>query len=174
MLQVWFLAVYFLMSSAVENRSAHMVVNEKQIIVEGNTSIGKFSCDYCITGMKDTLAIGNGGKIDFEIPVGKFSCGNFLLNRDFKKTLQAETYPKAWVRVKNISTDINDLKCDLDVNLAGKTFAFKDFKLGYNKETLKGTLKLQFEELGLETPKRFGGLIAVDQDLLLQIQLGVE
>ncbi|MFC4870336.1 hypothetical protein [Negadavirga shengliensis] len=174
MLQVWFLAVYFLMASSAENRNVHLVVHEKQIIVKGNTSIGTFSCDYCAKGIKDTLAIGNGGKMDFEIPVGKFSCGNFLLNRDFKKTLQAEVYPKAWVRVRNISPGIRGLRCDLDVNLAGKTFEFKDFELDYENEVLKGSLKLQFDQLGLEPPKRMGGLIAVDRELLLQIQLSTE
>src|SRR5690554_4211648 len=80
-----------------------LLIYEKEITVSGNTSLGKFDCSYYVNSRKDTLALNNpGGSFIFEIPVADFSCGNFILNNDFRKTIKAKEYPKAQVKVSNL------------------------------------------------------------------------
>ena len=152
----------------------HLVIKEKEITVSGNTSFGKFECTYYVNSIKDTLSFTNNFSPDqfhFEIPVGDFACGNFLLNKDFKKTIKAKDYPTAHVKVANLTRKNKHYTCDLYLELVGKKFHFKDFNLVQNGDRLWGNLTLDFELLDLVPPSRLGGLIKVDEELHLFMHL---
>ncbi|MDO9553044.1 MULTISPECIES: hypothetical protein [Rhodonellum] len=152
-----------------------LIVNEKTISVTGNTSLGGFTCDYCDKSIGDTLVI-NGvqknGDLIFDILVKEFSCGNFILNKDFRKTIKAEHYPYARIRVSNLKSRGMHYTCDLSVDLAGKKLEFKALALQNKNRELKADLILSFDQLELEAPKKMGGLIKVDESLALEIKLG--
>lgn len=155
-----------------------LIVNEKTISVSGQTSLGGFKCDYCDESYRDTLFIDSSRshsdqELVFEIPVQSFSCGNFLLNRDFRKTIKAEEYPKARIRVKNIRTKGSNYSCDLSVDLAGKKLEYKGLELKKDNGQLQSNLILSFEQLELSTPSKMGGLIKVEEELALEFRLGI-
>ena len=162
--------------------SSHFLINEREVVlnrkiisVSGQTSLGGFNCDYSKKDLKDTLFFepqSKKGDIVFDIPVQEFSCGNFLINKDFRKTIKADEYPKCRVRVANLKPGAKHYTCDLTVNLVGKRLHFPDFRLVRNTEGLKGNLMLSFEELELKAPQKLGGLVKVEEELKLQIFLG--
>lgn len=160
---------------SVSPQEKELVITQKTITVSGQTSIGSFNCSFNRNGMRDTLALNsqtNNSVLNFNIPVSEFACGNFLLNRDFRKSIKAEEFPKCNVRVANLRKNQQHYTCKLTVNIVGKTLVFDNFKLDNTKDGLEGKLSLSFTELALEAPKKMGGLIKVEEQLDLQIVLG--
>ena len=156
-------------------KEREVIVTKKVLTVSGQTSIGGFNCDYSKNGLKDTLFIDQSKSLKeliFDIPVHDFSCGNFLLNRDFRKTIKAEQFPSARVKVKNLKSNYGHYTCDLEVSLVGKNLSFPALVLKRTAEGVSGKLILSFEDLELETPQKMGGMIKVEEELHLEIQLG--
>lgn len=165
--------ILILMSPYKEERE--VIVTRKMITVSGQTSIGGFNCDYSRNGLKDTLYIDYSKKVKdliFEIPVQDFSCGNFLLNKDFRKTIKADQYPTAKVRVKDLKSSYGHYSCDMTVDIVGKKLYYNDLILKRTSEGLAANLVLSFEELELEAPKKLGGLVKVEEELHLEFKLG--
>ena len=151
-----------------------LVIMEKEIVVSGTTSIGDFVCSYYVNNTKDTLSMGGDASPNnflFEIPVAKFTCGNFLINNDFRKTIKAKEFPSALVKVSHLKKNNDHYTCDLFLEIAGKKMLFENFDLFDTGGQLCGDLVLSFEDLELDPPTKFGGLIKVDEHLYLSLAL---
>ncbi|MCH6233137.1 hypothetical protein [Cognataquiflexum rubidum] len=158
-----------------EKKEREVIVTKKMITVSGQTSIGGFSCDYSKAGLKDTLFIDFEGptkEMVFDIPVHDFSCGNFLLNRDFRNTVKSDKFPTAKVKVQNLKSNYGHYTCDLSVTLVGKKLDFPSLVLKRVSEGLRANLVLSFDDLDLEAPKKMGGMIKVEERLSLEFTLG--
>lgn len=165
-----------LILSSPSQEEGELVILHQKVQVRGNTSLGKFNCDYIKEGSFDTLKVNNpkaGQALSFQIPIRSFSCGNFILNSDFRSTLKADQYPFAEVKVNNFRQKSGKIYCHLFLDLAGKRLEFPDFILEKRKEGLAGNLILDFATLGLSPPKKLGGLIKVEDQLDLQLLLGM-
>lgn len=168
------LLALLLFSSGIQERK-ELVITQQKIQVSGYTSVGKFNCDFSRAGMADTLRINSTEVrkgLEFKIPVKSFSCGNFLLNSDFRSTLKAEDYPFAYVKVANFREKSGKIFCHLSLNLVGRKLEFPDLMLERNPKGLSGKLILNFDLLKLSPPSKFGGLVKVEDQLDLEIQLG--
>lgn len=153
-----------------------MVITHQKVNVSGYTSLGKFNCGFTRVGEKDTLNLnvpGTHSSLEFEIPISSFSCGNFLLNKDFRSTLKSSEYPFAQVEVKNLYEMRGGLFCHLTVNLVGKTLEFPEMELERREDNIAGKLVLNFDMLDLDPPNKFGGLVKVDDRLDLEFVLGI-
>jgi hypothetical protein len=173
MMRILLALILILLNPEIKERE--VIVTKKMITVSGQTSIGGFSCDYSKAGLKDTLFIDfedQKKEMVFDIPVRDFSCGNFLINRDFRNTIQSEKYPSARVKVRNIKSNYGHYTCDLSVTLVGKKLDFSSLVLKRVPEGLHANLILSFEELELEAPKKMGGLVKVEEKLTLDFTLG--
>lgn len=151
-----------------------LVIMEREIIVSGTTSIGDFICSYYVNHQQDTLLMDWGASPTdflFEIPVSEFSCGNFLINNDFRKTIKAKEFPSAQVKVSRLRKNNENYTCDLFLDIAGKKMRFEDFNLLNTGDQLWGDLVLSFEDLELVPPRKFGGLVKVDEHLHLSLAL---
>lgn len=156
-----------------------MVISEKKITVEGNTSLGEFSCNYGIEGKNDTLYLHTPTKehlYEFEIPTEDFQCGNFLLNRDYQKTLKAKKYPTITVKVEHLNMiDPNSMHGELTLTIAGKTQTIDavrfDKFIEENKEMLQAAIHVNMSAFDLEPPKKLGGLIKTDDSMLVSVAL---
>ncbi|EON77104.1 hypothetical protein ADIS_2414 [Lunatimonas lonarensis] len=171
----WFFIGTFLLLSSTPIEEL-FVIKEKEIRVKGVTSIGRFECAYGSEKLSDTLFTGNIPKskhLDFVIPVDRFGCGNFLLNRDFRATIKAEEFPTCKVTVRSLTRKRNMFVSDLDVNLAGKQLFLDDVVFRHETNKLIGEVDLSFEMLDLVPPKKLGGLIQVEDKLSLQIIMGM-
>lgn len=152
-----------------------LVIHEKKISVKGKTSIGGFTCRYSDKNVRDTLFVDFSSRMPdlvFDIVVDDFGCGNFVLNRDFKRTLKHKEFPKARVRVGNITTNNGKYFCDLSVTIVGKKLDFRELELSRTEGGVTAAIDLGFSTLGLEPPRKMGGLVTVDEELNLEIFLG--
>lgn len=168
------LCLLFLLAFNFGPGKERLVIQEKEIIVSGNTTMGKFNCAYKGRGLKDTLSFVNNQSEDaflFHIDVTEFGCGNPVLNNDFRKTIKAKEFPQARVIVTTLKRVKEGYQCDLHLEIAGKRLFFEDFLLRSQDGKLTGRLDLHFDSLGLVPPRKFGGLIKVDEILSMTLSL---
>ncbi len=151
------------------------VIQHKEIIVKGNTSLGSFECSYDNKQLGDTLIFENefsdNNRLDFVIPVRDFGCGNFILNSDFRKTLKAEEYPTCKVTVHSLVRNKRQIYGNISIKMAGNEMDLSKVIFSQLEDKLQGKIQLSFKELALEAPHRMGGLVRVEEILDLEINL---
>lgn len=157
--------------------SNFLIVQEKKITIVGNTSLGRFSCDYKISEINDTLFINKNSKsYNIQIPVENFNCGNFLLNKDFQRTLRSNEYPQINVKVHNISIKPGgNIKGSLEIGLINKIkkIQYVTFeRCNVEKpELISLDLTINVSDFNLTPPKRLGGLIKVEESMDIFIEM---
>lgn len=171
----WFfiLAIFIMANAPVAEQ---FVIKQKEIKVKGLTSLGKFECSYGNENLGDTLYTGEipkSKRIQFVIEVDEFGCGNFLLNRDFKSTIKASEHPTCRVTVNSLNRQRQHFLSTIEVNLAGKFLSLEDVIFTQKNKELTGEISLSFDQLDLVAPKKMGGLIQVNDNLVLEIILGI-
>jgi hypothetical protein len=153
------------------------VISEKRVSVKGKTSLGGFTCRYSEKDLNESLVMNARNELpdlDLKIIVKDFGCGNFVLNKDFRKTIKAEEYPVATVKVTHWKKTQGKNYCNMFVTLAGKDLEFKNLELVPAKGGVKANVDIQFSELGLSPPSKMGGLVKVDEELKLEIFLAFQ
>lgn len=174
-MQVFILMIILFFASYTQEKN-ELVITDQRIQVSGYTSLGKFNCDFSRVGMTDTLKLNSTGDLKtlvFKIPVKSFSCGNFLLNNDFRSTLKANEYPNALVTVSNFRLKSGKVYCSLILDLVGQKLEFPDLLLEKNSNGMSANLILNFDMLNLSPPSKFGGLVKVENQLDLELYLGM-
>ncbi|MFC6997954.1 hypothetical protein [Rufibacter roseus] len=154
----------------------YLVVRGKRISVQAMTSVGAINCSYENTRQADTLflnrLVGKNERLVMELPVKEFGCGNPLLNRDFHRTLKAETYPEIQVAVLEMKQEGQRMKGAILVQLAGKKQVYRNVNFCRKPgQRLSATLCLLFSDFDLTMPKKFGGLVKVDEELKVTVDL---
>ncbi len=175
-----FTLVFTLLASAALTQPA-LVLQGQRVAVSGETSVGGFRCEFKRETTNDPVSIQGGldtgaALLDMKIPVKDFGCGNFLLNRDFQKTLQQAQFPYISVKVLSLRRLGNETyQGHIELTIVGRTLSLSqvDFRRVVENRgpVLKAELTLDMTELGLEPPKRFGGLIRVDHKLGVIVDL---
>ncbi|AEL27511.1 hypothetical protein [Cyclobacterium marinum] len=152
-----------------------LVIDQTEIIVKGRTTIGSFECSYESQDKRDTLLFdldsSEFSTLDFNIPISDFGCGNFLLNRDFMKTLKADVFPNCLVSVSKLRRGPNKLYGDIYLQMAGKDHLLKEVAFHHLNDKFQGILNLSMEELGLNASSRLGGLVKIEESIDLTINL---
>lgn len=165
----------FALSNYVPNidKEKYFLLDSEKFTVKGSSSVGKFDCDYKLK-TRDTLFLNENG-LSYELPVKGFRCGNFLLNRDFRKTLKHKEYPEVSFRLANAKkTEENEYNYDLYLNIAGKKKTISDLVLTKDNTDLKGKIELKFDDFDLIPPQKLGGAIKVKNDIELSIVLEIK
>lgn len=165
--------ILLIVFSGFSNSEAYIVVQTKQFTVKGTTSVGDFECHY-FPSVKDTLALQSHSKhhkLCFDIPVKDFGCGNFMLTRDFRKTVKEKQYPYAKVEVMNVRKKGNAFSCDLFIMLAGKQKVYKDIPLKKDQNQLLGETILLFRDFDLSPPRKLGGIIKVKDEIEVALKM---
>lgn len=162
-----------------ESRS-ELVIKGQRVVVNGQTSLGGFKCTLKRESKSDTIEVkggsGNGAPLlHLEIPIKEFGCGNFLLNRDFQKTLREEEFPVITVHINELVQVGDELLGDLELGVVGKVVVLEKvvFRQVSDKHGPKLTtdLQLNMADLELKPPRRLGGLITVDEQLGIAVDL---
>ena len=152
-----------------------IIILKQAFTIEGATSVGSFTCTYELA-QRDTLHTNNqqgDTSVKYSIPSDAFGCHNFLLNRDFKKTIKAKEFKEVKVEICKLRKKDNHYLCDLKLRLAGKEKVYEDTSLKNTTDGLSGFLVVQFSEFALTPPKRMGGLVKVKEDIKISINLTV-
>lgn len=160
--------------------TSYLIIQGQRVTVSGQTSVGGFRCTLEIETEATKIALQGGSEsgtalLNLTLPVKQFSCGNFLLNRDFQKTLKMEQYPHIRVEVLRLQANGNHFSGTLDLTVAGTKkkltpirFLHQTFK---KNKVLRSQVTLNLSEFGLTPPSRFGGWIRVDEELIIEVDL---
>src|SRR5690554_6558690 len=166
----YLILVSLLFSGFTPNINEFVLINTKTFSVKGSTSIGSFDCDYNLS-TKDTLFLNQKKGLSYKLPVKEFGCGNFLLTRDFRKTLKEKEYPWVYITLSDVKKTGNTFQYNLELNLAGKKKTYSNLKLNPEKGGLKGGVDLKFSDFDLKPPQKLGGAIKVKEDVSISILL---
>jgi len=165
-----FLIMVMVLTGFAPNKSNYLLLNSKKFTVEGSTSIGNFTCDYDIKA-KDTLFLNKKSALIYKLPIKEFACGNFMLNRDFRKTLKENKHPEVTIVFSDIRVNGANYLYTLHLDLAGKKKTFQNLVLIRQGRNYKGTLELQFSDFNLVAPQKLGGAIKIKEEIQLSILL---
>ena len=156
--------------------------------VNGSTNINKFGCLIANYNKADTLTFykqNTGGPIKISgrlaLDVEAFDCHNSMMTKDLRKTLKYKEFPRLIIRFVNLSRypDVNDkgntVIGEVTIELAGITKSFQvDYKFttnGSNELTLVGTRQVNFSDFNLIPPRKLGGMIKTNNELLVEFDL---
>ena len=120
--------------------------------------------------------------VEISILVEGFRCGNKRMDRDLKKALQAERFPTihfAFLQAENVAAAVGDdpqrLRTEGDLTIAGVTrrveFVVHGHRLADGRMRARGDTVVQMTDYGLKPPKRFFGLVRVQDQLAVRFDL---
>lgn len=181
MIQILNIALLFLFLLQIDPvGKANLVIQGQRVVVSGQTSVGGFKCVFENESTGETVVVQGGSQngatlLLLSIPVKEFGCGNFFLNRDFQKTLKVSEHPMIVVDVLQLVFSRKEYYGRIDLTIAGKRKSLDNVLFRYHTDPknnmLRADIKLKMSEWGLTPPSRFGGLITVDEDLLIVVDL---
>lgn len=173
-----FICIMFMGLIPLPEDSAESIIVVKQAFtIEGSTSVGDFSCTYELD-QRDTVKIYSlpteSTSVAYTIPSSSFECYNFLLNRDFKKTIKAKEHKEIKVKLSGFRKKGNYYLCNLELQLAGKDKLYEDTLLKILGKELTGSLVVKFPDFDLTPPKKLGGLVKVKEDIKISVALTMQ
>lgn len=153
------------------------------LFIKGTSNVNKFTCDYTksIEPKKFTLSfkdLENGWLIEnaqLQLESSSFDCGGRRINRDFKELVKSSEFPSIQIEVCEITPSKSNLQTKIEVSIAGVKKSLPVFvNLEEGEETTyTSILKLNIEDFNLETPTKMMGLIKVDEEISIHINLKI-
>ena len=167
---------------------AWVVEKNSTLLIEGSSNINQFACDvrrylHCDTLTFDTDA--KGKRLHFKcrtvhIDVSEIDCHHKFITADLRKTLRHQQYPFMKIHFVSIDDPFSiqvgqPLKGIVEIELAGNTrrmeMAFAVKGQSGRLFHLSGSKSLVFSDFKLEPPKKLAGLIRINEDLKVTVQL---
>jgi hypothetical protein len=170
------LTVWMLLFPGQVAKEAYLVVRGARITVQATTSLGAIHCSYSCSRQGDMLYLNRQlvqrERLVLSLPVKDFGCGNLLLSRDFQRTLKSRDYPMVRVEVQELVQEGQQLQGRLRLQLAGKTKILRGVRFCRQAgQRLSTKLCLSFSEFELATPQKLGGLVKVEEELQVTVEL---
>ena len=146
--------------------------SQNNVVVNGKTNVNTFKCFNANFSQQSNTYSFKKNQLPFlQLEVNNFDCGNKIMTKDMKTTLQASKYPKMFVKflsfVKVSNTQYN---AKIEVKLTDKTRYYETpfYPAGSN---LVGKEYVKFSDFGLKAPTKMGGMIVVEDQLTLVLTL---
>ncbi|HYF02818.1 MAG TPA: hypothetical protein VEC36_05545 [Patescibacteria group bacterium] len=164
-----------------------VVRSESQITIQGSTNIGSYSCSLeKVYSQEPLIYTQTNDNLQFRrnrlvLPVKEFECNNFLIDKDFQELLKAKEYNNIFVEMLELEnpesihgkvsgkvkiTIMNSEKVYM-IPFQAKHSVSKDF-------SLTGKVNLVFSDFNLVPPKRFGGMIKIDETIAVNFNLKMQ
>lgn len=163
------------------------ITDNSHINILGKTNVNKFKCNYYgeVSGKEINTTIYRDGKsilinnATLQITVNYFDCGIKQMTSDFKELLQQDKYPFIQLQVLSISPKkISDLSSNYTASIALTIAGVEnclEVPLNITQENdmsiCKGRMKINIEDFELTPPTKFIGLVKVDREIELDLQL---
>lgn len=167
-----------------ERETRILVVPGSRVVISGSSNINKFNCQYEVPGLevpihlvyRESLDEIHFKNADLRLESDCFDCGGNAINRDFKELLQTDKYP--WIKLRLLYVDppraeLKKVGVGLEITLAGvrKTYTTELEAEQVGDIRVHGTLALKLTDFGLEPPKKVLGLIKVDDQVVVNLDL---
>ena len=172
--------------------TAWLVESDSRLTISGKSNFGGINCDnekvkkadtilICRTPVGDSFAC----KGRFYLNVVDFSCHNYFYTYNLRKTLKMDQYPHMSVRLVRLDRALplqEGAYCRansvVEITLAGVTRQFEvpvEFSQQTNGESwLKGSRMFRLQDFNLKSPVKYGGLIKVKNEFVVQFQLSMK
>ncbi|TDQ11438.1 YceI family protein [Pedobacter metabolipauper] len=161
---------------------------ECSLKVNGSTNINKFSCVIPNYVKPDTLILSRDNASDavrisgtMILDIQSFDCHNAIMTKDLRKTLKSEQYPKLSIKFISLTryplntAGETEVKGAVTIELAGVSKRFDvDYKCipdGAKNITLIGTKQVNFSDFNITPPRKLGGMIKTNNQLLVEFIL---
>lgn len=187
------LIVFLLSTSFVSNKKTTantkwIIAKHSSLSVNGTTNVGKFSCTIEEYTKTDTVVIAQdrSNKIilngAINIKVSNFSCSNFMMTRELRKTLKADQFPHLKVKflslkeLDNLNQNINKVCGNVEITIAGVSKRYEityQLQLEKNTMTLIGVQPIHFSDFNLVPPKKVGHLVRANDKLSVIFNLNL-
>jgi hypothetical protein len=181
-----FFALAFTNKDASFKSTTVVITSESSVVVNGTTNVNSFKCNYNIDKFKNPIPIFyhlENDKMVFNKTVlvldsNSFDCGGNAINKDFKKILKADAYPQISLFLKQIinGDNKNTVNALVDLEIAGVK---KPFKIPVvidsdNHISVKGKINISLKDFNIEAPKKFLGLVIVNNNIDIDFKLVVK
>ncbi|RZJ79403.1 MAG: YceI family protein [Flavobacterium sp.] len=185
--------VFIISTSFVGDRNTSfntkwIISEHSNLSVNGTTNVGKFSCKINEYAKTDTVVIAQDrsdkiiltGAVNIEVL--NFSCSNFMMTRELRKTLKADQFPHLIVKflslkeIANPNQKVSTVCGNVEITIAGVS---KRFEISYqlniekNKMTLVGVQPIHFSDFKLTPPKKVGHLVRANDKLSVIFNLNL-
>ncbi|MDD7884426.1 YceI family protein [Flavivirga sp. 57AJ16] len=180
-----FMVLAFTNGDATLKSTSVIISSESSLLVRGTTNVNIFTCEFNINKFKNPIQViyhVEGNKIIFDetaliLDNDSFDCGGKAINNDFQKILKSNKYPHISLLLNEITHFDNelDVRASIDIEIAGTTKNHKiPVKIKKNNGMLiTGDLVVSLTDYNLEAPKKFFGLISVNDEIKIYFQLAV-
>jgi len=170
--------------SAIKNTSI-IISPESSLLVRGTTNVNTFTCLFDIEKLKNPIPVVyhmENGKMQFNktaliLDNVCFDCGGKAINNDFQKLLKSDKNPQILLFLKELSNVENkeDTHAVIEIQMAGitKTYRIPVKIKKNNKLLITGDLALNLSDYNIVPPKKFLGMITVDDKIEIFFQLAV-
>ncbi|HUW05275.1 MAG TPA: YceI family protein [Williamwhitmania sp.] len=185
-------AVFWLfnINSTTEARLQYHIVEPSRLTIAGSSNVNNFECTSS-SNFNDGSAIivshENGRSLQFSnasinLKIKSFDCKNNLLNRDFYRTLNADTNPTIRIELQQIETSstatsgkwnkfkskvtitLNKVSKDINLDLSGCQYQVGDYHVC-------GSTELHMSDFGIKPPTTMLGLIQVENKITIDFDL---
>ena len=183
--------ISILIAFAFTNRDSNIkstsviLTSESSLLVRGTTNVNTFSCAFNINKFKNPIQVTykiEDAKMVFNktaliLENNCFDCGGKAINSDFQSILKSDKYPQITLLLKEINNfETSNVQALIDIQIAGVTNTYKvTIKFKKNKSMLiTGDLSLSLTEFNIQSPKKFLGLVTVNDKIDIYFQLAVK
>ncbi len=184
--------VFALITLAFTNKEAVVkstmvtIGEESALQVKGKTNVNTFTCHYDVNQFKNPIPVRyalQNGKMVFsetklQLKTNNFDCGGKAINKDFREILKADQYPHINLylkEIKNVKSNTN-VEVLVDIEIAGvkKDYIIPVSFKNNNQFYIKGQVGVCLTDFYIETPKKFFGLISIENEIEIDFNLLVQ
>ena len=162
-----------------------VIERNSTLAIDGSSNINKFTCDIREYVKTDTLRSVNDlarRKFIFQnshlsVDIKRFDCHHKYITSDFRKMLKSDDYPQLVIRFISLDEFHKDgiVKGLVEIELAGKRkrmeINYNCSHIGANQLRLQGVKLMKFSDFELEAPKKIGGLIRINEEIVVNFNL---
>jgi len=175
-----------LMSLTTSAQTKWLISENSSLSVNGSTNINKFSCDIPSCDQADTLTVWKAEKGIrltgcINPAILSFDCHKAMMTRDLRKTLKAKKYPRMHIRFLSLSElpPLSDKPVTIigqvEIEIAGvkKLYAIS-YQISADSVKvihLLGSRALNFSDFKLIPPRKLGGMIKTNDQLIVAFHL---
>lgn len=164
-----------------------VIEKDSYLKILGTTNVNTFSCGYEGKITADTLSIHMQREEDkillndvvLEVEVARFDCGQSGMNKDFRNLLRYEYYPLLKINILSLMMSSHtqyEALAKVRIEIAGKEEVYEvPVRQDEEKEEqyYTGRQALNIRDFGLEPPKKFLGMVEVDEEVVIDFRLNL-
>ncbi len=192
MKQIFQIALLFVTLCAYsQSKQQEVTIMASDFFINGETNVNQFKCGLKQINSSDPIIISSTwseGTILFEglmlkYQISDFKCEIAAMNKDLHSTLNADEYPKLFLKINDIqihkdNTEIERLRVssNVSITLSGKEVDY-EIKNGevinYSESllSLSGKQSLKMTDFGITPPSKFFGMIQVTDKLDVNFEI---